>query len=268
INQRPENAERKRMEESLRLFRTLIDHSKDAIEVVDPVTARFVDASESAYRDLGYTRAELMALTVFDVTVGLDRAAFAAANARLKNSGRARFELERRRKDGSTFPIEVSLSLVTVDREYAVTIVRDITEHKRTEESLRLLSSAVEQAQESIMIVEAKPDAPSPTIFFVNPAFTQMTGYPAEEAIGKTPGILQGPRTDTTLASRIMQDLERNGEFEGEAINYRKDGTEFNVELHIAPIRNASGIITHFVVIQHDITVRKQLEAQRQRLAN
>ena len=144
----------------------------------------------------------------------------------------------------------------------------EVVEHQRAEESLRLVSSAVEQAKESILITDAKFDLPGPKIIFVNPAFTQMTGYTAEEAIGKTPDILHGPGTDSTLASRIGQDLERSEEFEGEAIHYRKDGTEFNVELHIAPIRNASGNITHFVVIQHDITERKRAETALIRLAS
>ncbi|HZL79900.1 MAG TPA: response regulator [Candidatus Limnocylindrales bacterium] len=139
----------------------------------------------------------------------------------------------------------------------------EVVEHQRAEESLRLVSSAVEQAKESILITDAKFDLPGPKIIFVNPAFTQMTGYSAEEAIGKTPDILfHGPHTDPILLSQIMQNLERGEAFAGEAINYRKDGKELNLELEIAPIRNASGKITHFVAIQRDITERKRLEAQ------
>jgi PAS domain S-box-containing protein len=141
------------------------------------------------------------------------------------------------------------------------------TERKRAEESLRLLSSAVEQAKESILITDAELDLPGPRILFVNPAFTRMTGYSAEEAMGKTPRILQGPRTDKTVLSRLRQNLDRGEGFEGEAINYRKDGTEFILEWQIAPIRNGSGKITHFVSIQRDITERKQMELASIRLA-
>ena len=143
-----------------------------------------------------------------------------------------------------------------------VVMCQDITGRKQTEELLRLLGSAVQQSRESIMITNAELDLPGPKIVFVNPAFTQMTGYNAEEAIGKTPRILQGPRTDKTVLSRLRQNLEDGQVFAGEAINYRKDGKEFNLEWQIAPIRNGSGKITHFVAIQHDITGRKQLEAQ------
>jgi PAS domain S-box-containing protein len=139
---------------------------------------------------------------------------------------------------------------------------REVAEHLRAEESLRLLSSAVEQSKESIVITDAQLDLPGPKILFINPAFTQMTGYSAEEAVGKTPRILQGARTDRTVLKRLRQNLERGEPFAGEAINYRKDGKEFDLELNIAPLRDGSGKITHYVAIHHDITGRKRLEAQ------
>jgi len=138
----------------------------------------------------------------------------------------------------------------------------EVVEHQRAEESLRLLGSAVEQSKESILITDAQLDLPGPKIIFVNPAFTQMTGHTAEEAIGKTPRILQGLRTDKAVLSRLRHNLENGETFAGEAVNYRKDGTEFDLEWQIAPLRNASGTITHFVAIQHDITDRKRIEAQ------
>ena len=133
---------------------------------------------------------------------------------------------------------------------------------RHAEESLRLLNSAVLQAKDSILITDAELNLPGPRIIFVNPAFTTMTGYTAEEVIGKTPRILQGVHTDKAVLSRLRHDLERGEVFEGEAINYRKDGKEFNLEWQIAPLRDADGNITHFVAIQRDITDRKKLEIQ------
>jgi PAS domain S-box-containing protein len=89
-----------------------------------------------------------------------------------------------------------------------------------------------------------------------------MTGYSAEEVVGKTPRLLQGPRSDRTVLDRLRKKLEQGEVFEGETINYRKDGKEFTLEWQIAPLRNASGKITHFVATQHDITARKKLEEQ------
>jgi PAS domain S-box-containing protein len=139
---------------------------------------------------------------------------------------------------------------------------RDITGRKHTEEALRLLGSAVEQSNESIVITDANLELPGPRIIFINPSFTKLTGYSAEDAIGKTPRILHGPRTDRAVLDQLRQNLERGKAFEGEAINYRKDGKEFSVQWQIAPLRDAGGNTTHFVAIQRDVTERKWLEAQ------
>ncbi|MBC7365553.1 MAG: PAS domain S-box protein [Undibacterium sp.] len=139
-------------------------------------------------------------------------------------------------------------------------IGQDVTDRRRAEQSLRLLGSAVEQATESIMITDAILDRPGPKIVFVNPAFMRMTGFSAEDVLGKTPRILQGPRTDPGVLRRLRQNLERGELFEGEAVNYRKDRTEYYEEWRIAPLRDAQGIITHFVAILRDITERKRAE--------
>ena len=143
-----------------------------------------------------------------------------------------------------------------------VVMCQDITERMKVEETLRLLNSAVLQSKEAILITDAELDLPGPRVVFVNPAFTKMTGYTAEEIIGKTPRILQGPGTDKAVLSRLRQSLERGEASEGDAINYRKDGKEFHLEWQIAPIRSEDGPITHFLTVQRDITARKRFEAQ------
>jgi two-component system cell cycle sensor histidine kinase/response regulator CckA len=166
-------------------------------------------------------------------------------------------------KDGTVLD-RYSAPVVGKDGKYygRIWTFRDITERKRTEESLLLLGSAVDQTKESVVITDAELDLPGPKIIFVNPAFTKMTGYNEADVIGKTPRILQGLRTDRDVLNRLRENLGQGKVFEGETVNYRKDGTEFHLEWQIAPLRDASGKITHFVAIQHDITERKQLEAK------
>ncbi|HTI69911.1 MAG TPA: PAS domain S-box protein [Candidatus Limnocylindria bacterium] len=156
----------------------------------------------------------------------------------------------------------LTISAYSAQDDCFVAVIKNITGRKRAEESLRLLASAVDQSKDSILITDAELNLPGPRILFVNPAFTQMTGYTAEEAIGKTPRILQGPLTDKAVLLRLRGNLERGESFTGEAINYRKDGKEFNLEWQIAPIRGFTGIITHFVATQHDVTERRKLEQQ------
>ena len=146
-------------------------------------------------------------------------------------------------------------------------ISRDITERKKADERLRLLETAVENANDVVVITEAEPvGLPGPRIVYVNPAFTRHTGYRAEEAIGRTPRMLQGPGTDPAVSAFIGKALRKWKPCHAEILNYRKDGTEFWVDLNIVPIANEDGWYTHWVSVQRDITARKAAEGQREAL--
>ncbi len=139
--------ERKRAEESLRLFRALIDESNDAIEVIDPETMCFLDANRKACRELGYSRDEFLSLRVSDIDPTLDESSHSKLQKEIGESGCALFERVHRRKDGSTFPVEINLKRVQLDRLYWVSVVRDITERKRVEETLRQKRTDLAEAQ-------------------------------------------------------------------------------------------------------------------------
>jgi PAS domain S-box-containing protein len=110
--------------------------------------------------------------------------------------------------------------------------------HNQAEEQLRLLKTAIEQSDESVIIMTARLDPPGPEIVYVNPAFTKMTGYAPEEVIGETPHVLQGPETDRSVLCRLCKDCATGEVFHGETINYRKDGSEFHLEWTAGPVRN------------------------------
>jgi PAS domain S-box-containing protein len=129
--------ERRQREESLVLFRNLIESSSDALEVIDPETLRFLHVNEQACRDLGRSREELLRLTVRDIDQGLDESSGAEPGKKCGPGGVVVFESVRRRKDGSTFPVEINLRHVALDRTYLVCVVRDITERRRVQQSLR-----------------------------------------------------------------------------------------------------------------------------------
>lgn len=141
-------------------------------------------------------------------------------------------------------------------------VLAQAIERHRAEEQMRLLASAVNSAEDSILITTTHLQLPGPEIVFVNSAFTKMSGYTAAEVIGLTPRILQGPKTDQAVLERLRQNLAQGEVFYGEAINYRKDGTEFYNGWHIEPIRDGRGEISHYLAIQRDITDRKRSEAE------
>jgi PAS domain S-box-containing protein len=129
--------ERKEGEQSLKLFRALIDQSNDAVEVVDLETLRFLDVNKKSCSDLGYSREELLAKTVFDVNPYSDESSRAQVQTKRRESGFVIREVVHRRKDGSTFPVEVSLKRADLDRSYIVAVSRDISDRKRANEALR-----------------------------------------------------------------------------------------------------------------------------------
>ena len=114
--------------------------------------------------------------------------------------------------------------------------------------------------QDIVIITEAAPiDLPGPRIVYVNDAFVRRTGYAREEAVGKTPRLLQGPRTQR--AALLKGEPARE-----ELINYTKTGEELWLELEIMPVTDDSGACTHFVSIERESSERKRTEARLERL--
>ncbi len=128
----------------------------------------------------------------------------------------------------------------------------------RIEDLLRLRDRAIAAARSGIIITDAsRPDNP---IIDVNPSFVRMTGYTAAEAVGRNCRFLQGPGTDPAALGEIRAALAEGRECTVTLLNYRRDRTPFWNELHISPVRDEEGRITHFVGVQTDVTDRKQAE--------
>jgi len=129
-------------EAELRLFRTLLDQSRDAIYVMEPETGRFLDVNEQACRGLGYTRAELLDMAVTDIEAIIpDKLSWETHVAQVREQGWRVLLGERKRKDGATFPVEVQVSIATIgSQEYMTAVVRDITERQQAETRIRDLA--------------------------------------------------------------------------------------------------------------------------------
>jgi len=115
----------------------------------------------------------------------------------------------------------------------------------------RLLEASMEESFNSIVITETGPSYP---IIYVNAAFCELTGYGPHEVMGKSPSLLQGPSTDPEVLKRLNQSIADGELFHGQAINYRRDGSEFMMEWKIAPIRNEKDEITHYLAIQREVS--------------
>lgn len=130
---------------------------------------------------------------------------------------------------------------------------------------IELFRYAVESAYDAILITTAGLEDPHPVIEWVNPAFERMTGWTREEIVGKSPRVLQGPKTSRALLDQLKDDLTNNRPFQGESVNYRKDGTEYSVEWKISPLLDGDGKIGHWVAIQRDTTERHRVTEELER---
>jgi PAS domain S-box-containing protein len=168
-----------------------------------------------------------------------------------------------RRRDGTGFPVALVAAPIRKEGRVAGSVVAfyDITERKRTEESLHKFFLAVEHSANSVVITDAGGN-----IEYVNPQFTKTTGWRAEEVIGRNPRILKSWEAPAGDYEKLWQTLAAGGEWRGEFRNCRKDGSLYWESASISPIRNRRGKITHFIAVTEDITARKQAEEDLKRL--
>lgn len=124
-----------------------------------------------------------------------------------------------------------------------------------------LFEVALEAIGEAVLVTSAELDAPGPVIVYANPAFYRMSGYAREEVIGRSPRFLQGPETDRAMLDRVRETLSRGAAFQGEAVNYRRDGSTYRIEWLITPMCDGSGHLTHWIAVQRDITDLRQTQA-------
>ncbi len=142
----------------------------------------------------------------------------------------------------------------------ALILRHNAAERKRAEENVRKLTRAVEQSPTSIVITDI-----TGTIEYVNPKFTQLTGYTSEQVIGKNPRILKSGETPPEEYKRLWQTIKSGGTWRGEFHNKKKNGELYWESASISPVFDAVGAITHFVAVKEDITQRKQAEAEMER---
>jgi len=136
----------------------------------------------------------------------------------------------------------------------------DITDRKRSENELRMRDRAIQAVSQGILITD--PNLPDNPIVYASPGFQRLTGYSASEVVNRNCRFLNGPGTDPATIAVIRNAVKQEQECFVELLNYRKDGTTFLNALHINPVRDENGRLTHFVGVQSDVTQHRRLEEQ------
>jgi PAS domain S-box-containing protein len=253
--------DRKRAADALEMFRTLVDRVNDAIEVIDPETGRFLDINEKACTDLDYPREELLSLNYTDVDPLMDLAAFKRNKEKLWESGALLVESTHRRRDGTTFPVEVNMKWVWLDRDYIVAVVRDITERRKNEEALRSSEERLRACIDNTPNVAVQWYDEVGRILFWNGASETIFGWKSEEVLGQK---LDQIGFTSALAHEFLQTLASVGrsgkpvgpsEFEFK----RRDGRPGVCLSTVFAIPAPDGR-KQFVCMDVDLTERKQAE--------
>ncbi|MGI9135222.1 MAG: PAS domain S-box protein [Rhodoferax sp.] len=241
-------------------YRDVVHASLDGFWITD-AQARILDVNLAMCNLLGYTRDELLQLNIRDIEADESPEETATHVREIAERGHTQFEARHRRKDGRIINVAVSvLHLPDLgDRFFA--FVHDITDRRESELQLRIAATAFE-AQEGILVTNADN-----VILRVNHAFTQMTGYSAEEAIGKTPSLIKSGRHDQAFYAQMWDSLQHHGTWQGEVWNRRKSGESYPEWLSLSAVRDEHGAITHFVGTMTDITQRKIAEDEIHSLA-
>jgi PAS domain S-box-containing protein len=260
--------------ESEKKYRELAESMADVIWTLDPETLRFLYVSPSASRLHGFTSQEVMARPLEDTlapesarrasSLLIERLA-AFREGKLQSSDSFVDDIELQCPDGSTVWTEVVTSLVTnqsTGRIEVRGVTRDISDRRKAEEGLRKLSQVVEQSPTPIMITDT-----AGYIEYVNPAFSTVTGYSAEETLGRHAHFLSSGKTPEETISDMWQQLERGEIWKGEFSNRRRDGSDYTEQNIIAPLRDRQGTVTHYLAIKEDITeIRKSQRDLRERI--
>ncbi|MBI5075218.1 MAG: PAS domain S-box protein [Nitrospirae bacterium] len=257
--------ERKWAEQVLRIseekYRLVVEHANEGIVVTQDDFFKY--ANPKAERILGYSSDDLRSKPFTEFIHPDDRDLMRERHLRrLRGDNLPHFFSSRIiDPEGTVRWLEINSVLITwMGRPATLAFFNNITERKRAEEMLHLLRTAIQQARDSIVITTANPARPMAKIVFVNAAFTKMTGYTAEEVIGKPSLILQGPEAEGMVWTKFEAGSADSKAFYLETVAYRKDGTHFDVEWQITPLRDDKRKVSHFVSIQRDITERKRAE--------
>jgi len=175
-----------------------------------------------------------------------------------RDGGFLKFEWVHQRKDGTIFPTEIIFKTIRLGGEEVLQAnIRDITDRKRAEAQEQMLSVAIEQAGEMIVITD-----PEGTIQYVNPAFARITGYHRDEVLGQNPRILKSGKQDEVFYRNLWETISSGKTWHGRMVNKCKNGTLYTEESTISPVRNASGTVINYVAVKRDMSEYLQLESQ------
>ena len=262
-------AAQKAIEESEVRFRSMVENAGDAIYIHDRF-GKIIDVNKVALEQTGYTREEMVTLSVAQLDVGIDFSDL----RKTWDMGPAdpekyplNIETAHRRKDGSVFPIEVRINLIPHENDYLyLAVVRDISEREETKKKLndkiRELDFQKLALDNHAKVVSFNDKG---EIIYVNKKFCEITGYTEKELLGKKYNIFKTNEDSKGLYEAVLKTIETGKICQKNIINQKKDGSLFWADSTIVPFTDKDGKVFQYIAILTDVTERvsAQTEAEK-----
>ena len=251
------------MRESEARFRQMFEGHSAIMLLVDPSSGSIVDANLAAEKFYGYPMDHLCSMKIEEInTQSKEEVEREMRNAYEQH--RNYFVFEHRLNNGTVRTVEVHSSpIILKGVKLLFSIIHDISERRKAEESFLISASVFENSQDAIAITDQNN-----LIIDVNPAFTVITGYARDEVVGKNPKLLNSGRQDKTFYAEMWQALKQKKKWRGEIWNRRKSGEVYAEMISISAIYDNESKLLRYVAVFSDITHIKVHEAELSRVAH
>ena len=251
--------ERKKMQAVQQRHKRVIETAMDGFWMTDE--QGYLEEANEAYAKMsGYTMQELVGMHISQLEADEQTEDVQARIEKIMALGYDRFETRHRRKDGRVVDIEVAATFMQEAGKFFV-FSHNITQRKQAEQDLRVAAATFE-THEAILITDAQAN-----IIRVNRAFIEITGFAANEVIGKNPRIMSSGRHDRAFYAAMWRQILEKGSWAGEIWDRRKNGEIYPKWMTITAVKNERGETMQYVAIFSDITERKQAEDEIRNLA-
>lgn len=244
------------LKESELKYRQLFETKNEAVIFLDAESKRFIDVNNAACELYGYTKEEMLNLTAKDISAEV-KDTYKVLDSTVVSDGNHRVTIRtHRRKNQEIIIVETSNTVFSLkNKKIICSTHRDITERRKAEAELAKLSTAVQQSPATIAITDTQG-----RLEYVNPKFTELTGYSLEEATGQCPSILKSGEHHDEMYKELWETISSGKTWRGEFHNKKKNGELFWESVSLSPIYDEQGKIIKYIKVAEDITERKRNE--------